>query len=161
MRRDRIRSALPFAIVAAACVVGGGVVAAAIAPHPTEHGVWAVAYLVLVGGVAQAALGVGQGLLASRPPERRLVVIQLAGWNAGNAAVLIGTLLDLTAVVDVGGALLVVVLASLAYTARAGRPATDGDGLRPNWAVHGFRALVVIVLVSVPTGLVLAQLRRD
>ena len=38
----------PFGIVGVVRVVAGGLVAAATAPAPTEHGGWAAAYLVLV-----------------------------------------------------------------------------------------------------------------
>lgn len=84
-------AALPFVVLGAACVVAGGLVAAAVAMAPSQLGSWAAAYLVLVGGVAQVALGAGQALLASRPPGRRAVAAGVAGWNAGNGAVLAGT----------------------------------------------------------------------
>src|SRR5664280_2796146 len=70
----RRSAALPFAAVGAACIVAGGLVAAVSAPAPSEHASWAAAYLVLVVGVAQAALGVGQALLALRVPSRRNVI---------------------------------------------------------------------------------------
>ncbi|MDN5770907.1 MAG: hypothetical protein L0H24_08450, partial [Microlunatus sp.] len=86
---------LPFAGVGLAAVVAGGLIAAAIAHAPTQPLVWLVAYLVLVVGVAQAALGVGQHRLA----DHRLTTTQLwtefALYNLGNAAVIVGTLLDL------------------------------------------------------------------
>lgn len=63
----RLRPALPFAIVGTACVIAGGLVAAATAPAPSEHGSWAAAYLVLVAGMAQVALAMEQGMLAQAP----------------------------------------------------------------------------------------------
>jgi len=45
---SRSAAMLPFGIVGVVCVVAGGLVAAATAPAPTEHGGWAAAYLVLV-----------------------------------------------------------------------------------------------------------------
>lgn len=140
----------PFAALGTACVVAGGLVAAATAPVPSEHGSWAAAYLVLVAGVAQVGLGGGQALLAPRLPSRRLVAAEFAGWNAGNAAVLAGTLLHLTALVYVGGALLVAALALLVHGVR-------GAGGRRGWPLHAFRLLVVVLLVSIPAGLLLAQ----
>src|SRR5664280_1845073 len=104
----RRSAALPFAAVGAACIVAGGLVAAVSAPAPFEHASWAAAYLVLVVGAAQAALGVGQALLALRVPSRRNVAVQFTAWNLGNAAVLTGTLAGITTLVDTGGALLVV-----------------------------------------------------
>ena len=50
-------------------------------------------------------------MLAPRPPSARLVTIQLVIWNLGNAAVLAGTLLGATPLVDAGGLALVVGLA--------------------------------------------------
>ncbi|TAL95934.1 MAG: hypothetical protein EPN69_05000 [Rhodanobacter sp.] len=59
---ERISSALPFLVVCALAIVGGGALAAAMAHAPSRKLMWAVAYLVLVVGVTQAALGVGQAL---------------------------------------------------------------------------------------------------
>src|SRR6185437_2244306 len=107
----RWSAASPFAALGTACVVAGGLVAAAVATAPSQLGSWAVAYLVLVGGVTQVALGAGPALLASRPPGRRAVAAELAGWNAGNGAVLAGTLLGAAWLADVGGAVLIAALA--------------------------------------------------
>jgi hypothetical protein len=109
----RRQELLPFLVVGILCVIAGGLVAAATAPAPTEHGTWAAAYLVLVCGVAQAGLGIGQVLSTSRTPTR-LIAVQAIGWNLGNAAVLVGILATYTALIDVGGALLFVILILLA-----------------------------------------------
>lgn len=148
-------AAAPFLILGFACVVTGGFVAAAIAPAPTPHGSWAVAYLVLVAGVAQVGLGLGQALLAPRTPTRRRVAGQIGTWNAGNAAVLVGTLTERTFLVDAGGAVLVVSLVLLVVGVRAG-----DAGLGRPWrrrALYGFRVLVVVLLLSIPVGLLLAR----
>jgi hypothetical protein len=147
---------LPFTAIGVACVVAGGLVAAATAHAPTQHASWAAAYLVLVGGVAQVGLGMGQALFAGRP-SATLVTAQLACWNVGNAAVIAGTLASLPVLVDVGGALLVVTLLLLTYALRASGARVAG-GVR-RWYLHGFRLLVAILAVSIPIGLVLAQLR--
>lgn len=155
MESGRWVAAVPFAVLGAGCVVAGGLVSAATAAVPSEHASWAVAYLVLVAGVAQAALGLGQAVLATRLPARGLVVTQVAVWNAGNAAVLVGTLTGLTPVVDLGGALLVV---GLLLWAGGVRGARGRGGAR--WQVStlaGFRVLLLVLLVSIPTGLVLAR----
>ncbi len=141
--------ASPFVALGTTCVVAGGLVAAAVATAPSELGSWAAAYLVLVGGVAQVALGAGQALLASRSPGRPAVVAELAGWNAGNGAVLAGTLLGATWLADAGGALLVAAL----VLALAG---IRGAVRRPSWPLHLYRALIALVLVSIPVGLVIA-----
>ncbi|MGV9295690.1 hypothetical protein [Amycolatopsis sp. NPDC003676] len=149
----RTAAAAPFAALGIGCAIAGGLASAVIAPHPTPHGAWAVAYLVLVDGIAQVGLGIGQALLAPNPPARRLVVAQVAAWNLGNAAVLGGTLSGVPPVADVGGAVLVVGLALLILGGRGG----SRDG-RARWVRHGFQALVVLLLVSIPAGLVLARI---
>ena len=54
-----------FVAAGSSCVVVGGLVAAATGPTGFEDGSWVAAYLVLVGGVAQIALGVGQQLVGA------------------------------------------------------------------------------------------------
>jgi hypothetical protein len=127
-------------------------VAAAVAMAPSRLGSWAAAYLVLVGGVAQVALGAGQALLASRSPGRRTVAAELAGWNTGNGAVLGGTLLGATWLAGAGG----VLLAAALVLALAG---TRGAVRHPAWPLHLYRALIALVLVSIPVGLVIAAVR--
>jgi len=155
-----VRSSVrPFALIGLACVIAGGLASAAIAPRPTEHGAWAVAYLVLICGVAQAALGAGQGTLAVTPVTPRLVGAELFGWNLGNAAVIAGTLSNTHVVVYIGGAILVVVLALFVYGVR-GSDATDAVVAQASWVVNTLRALVIVLLISIPIGLVLATLRK-
>lgn len=152
MDAERRRTAQPFAVLGMIFVIVGGLVAAATAPVASEHGSWAAAYLVLVAGVSQLGLGVGQAVLARRVPSRRVLGVELATWNVGNAAVVAGTLLGVTALVDAGGALLVVTLA-LAIQAVRGAVAP------PRWALYGFRVLLLVLLVTIPIGLLLAQIR--
>lgn len=149
-RRAGLRRALPFAVVGTACVIAGGLVAAATAPAPSEHGSWAAAYLVLVAGVTQVALGVGQALLAHVPPPLRVVLGEFVAWNAGNAAVLAGTLAGVVPVVDAGGILLVVALVLWASGVR-------GAGPHSRWGLRLYRMLVGLMLVSIPVGLFLAR----
>ncbi len=152
-RSARWPAATPFAAAGAACTVAGGLLAAATALAPSQLASWAVAYLVLVGGVAQVALGVGQALLSPRPQDRRLLVaVELAGWNAGNGAVLAGTLLGANWLADAGGLALAAALALLIVATRSASP-------QRAWALHLYRALAALVLVSIPTGLIIAALR--
>lgn len=144
----------PFAVLGTGCVIAGGSVAAVTAASPTVHGTWAAAYLVLVAGVAQVALGVGRAVLATEPPTRPRVTAETLGWNLGNAFVLGGVLADLMPMVDVGGALLVAGLALFAHGVRGHGP--DGAAWT-RWARHAFRALSLVLLVSIPVGLLLAR----
>lgn len=139
----------PSFLIGAACIVAGGLVAAITATSPSENGAWAAAYLVLVGGVAQIALALGQAWLAELPPSREAVVAELAIYNLGNAAVIGGTLVDRIWLVDLGGVLLVVALASYLWTTRRARG---------GWVLLVYRLLIAFVLVSIPVGLVLARL---
>lgn len=148
----RRNAALPFAAVGALGIVAGGLVAAVSAPAQSEHGTWAAAYLVLVVGVAQAALGVGQALIAPRAPSQRMVLTQVIAWNVGSAAVIIGTLTDTIPLVDAGGAVLLVALLLLL---RGAHGATTSS----RWLVVTFWLLGVVLVVSIPVGLVLARLR--
>ena len=147
---SRSRTVLPFAVIGVLCVVAGGFVAAAVAHAPTEHEVWAVAYLVLVPGVAQVALGVGQALLADRVPSDRLLWGQLLTWNLGNAAVIVGTVADASWGTALGGLLLVLALALFLANTR---------GARTSWLLRAYQVLVAIVLVSVPIGLIIQQVK--
>lgn len=148
--RVRVRAWAPFVVLGSACVVGGGLLAAVTASRPSQEGMWTVAYLVLVGGVAQLVLGAGQPLLAARRPSPRTLALELVAFNVGNAAVIAGTLLERAWVVDAGGALLVLALALFLYGVRGGRP-----GL----ALLAYRLVAGVVLVSIPIGLVLAHIR--
>lgn len=144
-------AASPFAVVASVAVVAGGLVAAFTASVPSEHGAWVAAYLVLVVGVAQLVLGVGQAVLAPRVVPGRRVALELGGWNAGGAAVVAGTLLDAVWLVDVGGVLVVLALALLILGVR------EADRRRRGWLL-AYYAFAGVLLVSVPTGLVLARI---
>src|SRR5690606_21511166 len=133
-------------------VVVGGLVAAVTSPLQLSHGSWAAAYLVLVNGVAQVALGKAQAALAPTAPSRGVQATQLAAWNVGGAAVIGGTLARMPLIVDVGGLLLVIALALMIRTVR-------GRTAGPRWAIWTYRLLLIIVLVSIPIGLLLAHAR--
>lgn len=145
-----IRRALPFWIFAAFAVVAGGALAAALAHAPTRLVMWLVAYLVLVVGVAQAALAAGQLWLAPMPPSRGLVLGQWLLFNAANGLVAGGTLLAQRAWVNAGTLLLVV---ALALFLRGVRGATKG------WPIRIYRALVWLLGCSALVGVGLTWLR--
>ncbi|MCE7483370.1 hypothetical protein LZG07_15775 [Microbacterium profundi] len=135
-----------------ASVVVGGLVSAATGPLQLAHGSWAAAYLVLVNGVGQVALGKAQEALAPRAPSPGVLVTQLAAWNGGSAAVIGGTLVRVPLIVDAGGLMLVIALSLMIRTVGGG---TAG----PRWARWTYRLLLIILLVSIPIGLVLAHMR--
>lgn len=146
------RDALLFRVLALAWVITGGLVAAVTGPLDLEHGSWAAAFMVLVGGVMQGVLGAAQHHLAARRIGRRSLSGQLLSWNLGCLAVIGGTLLAAPLLVDAGGLLLV---AAMVLMIRAVGRGAQG----PKWALWLFRSALVVTAVSIPVGLVLAHLR--
>lgn len=138
--------------IGGASVVIGGLLSAATAPTPSYTASWAVAYIVLVAGVAQLVLGIGQGHLAPTRPSGRVVAIEAIAINLANAAVLAGTVVGAAWVVDVGAGFLIVALALFIWTVR-------GTASRNKWMLYGFRAVIVVVVVTTPIGLVIAHLK--
>ena len=150
---ERWRAASTFVIVGAVCIVAGGLVAAVTGPTGFEQGSWLAAYLVLVGGVAQIALGGGQAWLARRVPPSRSTRIEAWSWNVGAAAVVLGTLSSLPIVTSIGG---------LATAAALGRFFGGAREMRPGQRTVGllYRSIAALVLLSIPVGLVLAWMRH-
>jgi hypothetical protein len=147
---ERWIPALPFIALGAISIVAGGLVAAVTAVSPTRHTTWAAAYLVLVVGVAQLGIGIGQALLAPKIPSSRLITAELLTWDIGNAGVIAGTLMNRVALVDFGGALLAISLVLFILGAR-------GHTGRNRWLLYLYRALITIVLVSIPMGLIISR----
>jgi hypothetical protein len=91
--------AVVFALAAAAAAVVRSV-------QPFDHGWWLVAFLALVGGLSQVALGGGQrALTGCRVPTRpagRVLVAELVLWNLGTVVVPVGVFAGAPAVVVVG-----------------------------------------------------------
>lgn len=136
-------------LLGASSVVAGGVVAAVTGPLGLDKGSWLAAYLVLVSGVAQFAIGQAPKWLGARASGWSLVV----SWNLGNAAVIVGTLAGLALLVDLGALLLVIGLGIAASAVRGAR--THGGVL--GWA---YRALLLVLIVSIPIGVLLSHLRN-
>lgn len=137
-------------------VLIGGAVAAVASPLGLEKGSWLSAYLVLVAGVPVYLTGqfiphwiAGRGGWSL-----------LAGWNLGNAAVVVGSLVSAPLLVDVGGVVLLIPLVYLLSIALQRKSAIYGDATRAasigRWLLI---AALVILIVSVPIGLVLAHMR--
>lgn len=150
---DRRAAFKPFALPGAVAIVAGGVLASAIAaPAPTRHGVWAVAYLVLVLGVGQLVIGAGRALLAAEPPTPSRAAVTAAAFNVSGAAVMLGVVTDYIVVFEAGSALLLVVLAGLLYAARS--------GAQRGWALWGYRLFLTALIVSIPIGMLITTAGR-
>ena len=135
--------------IGAALVVVGGLVAAVTSPLALAKGSWLAAYLVLVCGVAQCVLAREGGSKATDAAAGRLR-LSLVGWNAGNALVIIGVLTAMPIVVDVGG---IVQLAVLIATLAATRHHVASARLVL------VRIALVLLIVSIPVGLILTHAR--
>ena len=105
--------------------------------------------MVLVVGIAQVALGLGQWWLASNRVGTAILVGELVVFNLGNLGVILGTILVSSIWVDVGSALLVVALITFGWTVRS--PARRG------WALWTYWELIVLLLASVVVGLIFAN----
>lgn len=103
-------------MLAGASLAAAAIVAVARAARPLDHGVWLVAYLFLVGFLAQFLLGRGQVALLTetgRPmPPRGTRAIQALLWNAGVVLVPTGVLLDARLFIVIGAATLLLALGS-------------------------------------------------
>lgn len=146
------RSTTPFIVIGALGILCGGLLSAISAAAPTYLASWAVAYLVLVVGFAQLLLGIGQDQLAVRRPSAGLVAAEVLSFNLANLAVLVGSLTTAVVLTWTGAALMVVAMALFIWAAR-------GSASRHRWLLHLFRAMIVVLLVSAPIGIILAHSR--
>lgn len=149
------KSGLPFAVVGVACIVAGGLISAIAASSPSENSSWAVAYLVLVGGVAQVVVGVLQSRLVARPLSPAFLLAEFLTWNLGNAAVIAGQLLGYQFVLDAGGVVLGASLLLLLAGVRGVLPTTAWE----RRSLYAYRLVLLIVLVSIPIGLVVGHIK--
>jgi hypothetical protein len=138
------------------CVVSGGLVAAITEPLDLSHGSWLAAYLVLVGGVAQYAMGRVTGRLADIEESSPSAWTQFWGWNLGNALVIAGTLVSAPLAVDAGSILLVIALLIALRTASPAR----NTGPEASLLFWTHRLLLLILIVSIPVGILLSYLRN-
>jgi hypothetical protein len=147
---ERIKPALPFLLMSALAIVGGGVLAAAMAHAPSRKLLWTVAYLVLVVGATQTALGAGQALLTTRAATAPARVAEWALFNLGSAGVIGGTLCASRPVLWLGTLLFAASLALFLWATR---------GVRGGWPIIAYRTLLVLLGGSAVVGLVLAMVR--
>jgi hypothetical protein len=121
---------------------------------PFEHGIWLVAYLFLVGFLAQALLAAGQDSLyrrAGRSPSVRLVRMEAVLWNLGVVAVPLGVLVDARLGVVIGSCVLLPALGLFARSLTIS--ANSHDAIPIGMA---YMALVLAMATSVVIGTALA-----
>jgi hypothetical protein len=124
-------------------IIVAGTLSAALAHAPTRAAMWLTAYLVLVVGVAQIGLGVGQARLALWPPTAALLGSEWLLFNVANALVISGRLLVWPAAVTVGAVVLAV---ALGLFLRGVRGAGGG------WLLQVYRLLVALLACSALVG---------
>lgn len=134
-------------------IVTGGLVAAVTGPTEWTHGSWVAAFLVLVAGAAQIGIGASQAHLAAATPSLRFTALECVSWNAGCAMVVAGTLLASPVTVTAGSTLLVATLAMSAVAVRPSRRERSA-------LVLLYRAMLAVLLVSIPIGVALAWSRH-
>lgn len=135
------------------CVILGGLIAAVASPLSLDKGSWAAAYLVLPAGVVQVIIAWARVFLAGEDKPAGGFWVGFACWNAGNAAVILGTLAHSPAVVVAGAVLLVVAILQQLWQVRG----TDSSR---TWQLWVYRLIMVVLLVSIPVGSVLSALRN-
>lgn len=134
-------------------IVTGGLVAAVTGPTEWAHGSWVAAFLVLVAGAAQIGIGAGQAHLAAATPSLTFTALECVLWNAGCVTVVAGTLLASPVTVSAGSTLLVATLAMSAVAVRPSRRERSALLLL-------YRAMLAVLLVSIPIGIALAWSRH-
>ena len=154
---DGLTGHIPRLFVAGASLslVVALVAGATRAIDPFDHGIWLVAYLLLVGFLAPLLLGLGQArLLAGVSSEDApRIGAQAAFWNAGVVAVPLGVLLGSRLFVVLGSVALLTALAAFWRASRRRRLAAEAGlgGVR-----GAYVALIVIMAASVFVGTALA-----
>lgn len=149
-----IQRQLPFLIAGIAYTIAGGMLAAATAFTTTEKTAWATAYIVLIGGVVQVALGAALATLAPEADAKwKWGIFGL--FNVGNIGVLVG---QLTATVLLTDVATVVLALSLVGAFVATTRGAAGASQAHRKLLLAFRILLVFLAVSMITGIVLAQI---
>lgn len=111
-----------------------------------ESGIWLIAFLLLVGVVAQILLALGQAALRPEGTASGRILTEAWLWNLGTVLVPLGTLTDGKAGVVIGSLLL---LAALVLFARSALEATSGA--QPLWSLYW--VFILFMAVSVLTGI--------
>jgi len=154
----RMRHARPDLTAAALTSLAAAALALALRfLEPFDHGTWLVAYLFLVGFLAQLLLGRGQAALLSAgglpAPRRGVRLAQALLWNFGVIAVPTGVLADARLAVVVGSISLLAALGLLWETARPMLPGSDARPTRSGWA---YALLLLTITASTLIGTALA-----
>jgi len=152
-----------FVVCAAAFLVAAAIIAAVVGftSAVIVHGWWLVAYLGLVGGVAQLMLGPGLIALAKRSGTATVAMRRkfraLALWNVGTIIVAVADLANSSSAV-LGGSLVLIVGLGLFAVGLRDAVATTRRSMSGWERLYAF--LLVFLGVSVAVGTVLAYRGR-
>jgi len=146
-----------FFALGIAFLVAGAAVAVVRAATGWAPGHWLALHLLFVGGVSQLVLGAGQffagAALATDPPRRALVGLQLASWNTGTLLVALGVPTGRPLATIAGGVLLAIGLGAFL----AGLHALCRSSLqRAPWAVRWYETCALFLGTGVLIGVLLA-----
>ena len=146
-----------FFLLGIGFLIAGSAVAVLHRALDWAPGHWLALHLVFVGGISQLVLGAGQffagAFLATDPPSRPLVRLQLAAWNAGTLLVAAGVPTRTHAVTIAGGAFLALGLAAFSLGLRTLR---QHSLQRAPWAVRWYQACTTFLTIGVLVGILLA-----
>jgi nitrite reductase (NO-forming) len=155
-RPSELLAAFFFAALAMLAAAAVATVAHAATGDARLH--WLALHLGLLGGVSQLVLGAGQffvcAFLATTPPSRRLVAVQLAVWNSGTLLVAIGVPAAADPVTAAGGVLIAVGLGLFAASLRAMQRRSLQ---RARWAVRWYQGSAACLVAGVLVGVLLAR----
>ncbi len=146
-------SLVPFVAIGAVSTIAGGIAAAVTGPTGWEHGSWVAAFMVLVTGVGQIGLGIGQAFLSEVQPSAIRVAVEATTLNAGAALVVAGTLASHSWLVSIGALVFASALVVFALT-------TWSHETRHRWVGAAYVTLLVVLIMSTPVGIALSWARR-
>jgi hypothetical protein len=145
----------PLAIVASLGGAAGAAAAVTRAAISFEHGIWLVAYLLLVGCLAPALISAGERRLLVAPQRTDQGAATAAAlWLAGVAAVPVGVLGQARLFVCAGAICLIGSLTLLSHRAFVSGPTAPTERSRLQLAAHALT--LVVMAVSTGIGVALA-----
>lgn len=119
---------------------------------------WIALHLILLGGVSQFVLGAAQffstAYLATEPPSRGLIQLQIGIWAIATICVAASYPADLTVLTEFGGVLAICVLALFAYSLRELERASLQKAV---WTIRWYYACAAFLGVGVVIGIVMAR----
>jgi nitrite reductase (NO-forming) len=147
-----------FFAAALTMLAAAGLSAIVFAATGDQRWHWLALHLALLGGVSQLILGAAQffvcAFLATTPPSRRFVVLQLVVWNTGTTLVAVGVPAAANALVDAGA---VMIAAGIALQAVSMGAMQRRSLQRARYAARWYQLSAACLAVGVLLGALLAR----